>query len=52
MSVEEITNELKELTKYPRFIDFTNYWYLDERGVYRKEIWGVKMVIWSRYSIL
>lgn len=43
MSVDEITNELKELTKYPRFIDFTNYWYLDERGVYRKgDLGGVK----------
>lgn len=43
MSNDEITNELKELTKYPRFIDFTNYWYLDERGVYRKDnLGGVK----------
>lgn len=32
----EITDELKELTKYPRFIDFTNYWYFDEKGLYRK----------------
>lgn len=40
---EEITNELKELTKYPRFIDFSNYWYLDERGLYRKDnLGGVK----------
>ncbi|MER2007569.1 MAG: site-specific DNA-methyltransferase [Psychrobacillus sp.] len=39
----EITNELKELTKYPRFLDFTNYWYLDERGIYRKgDLGGVK----------
>lgn len=33
---DEITDELKELTKYPRFIDFTNYWYFDERGLYSK----------------
>ena len=33
---EEITEELKTLTKYPRFIDFTNYWYFDERGLYSK----------------
>lgn len=40
---DEITLELKELTKYPRFIDFVNYWYLDERGVYRKgDLGGVK----------
>ena len=40
---EEITEELKELTNYPRFIDFTNYWYLDERGLYRKDnLGGVK----------
>lgn len=40
---EEITKELKELTKYPRFIDFTNYWYFDEKGLYRKDnLGGVK----------
>nr|WP_126600917.1 site-specific DNA-methyltransferase [Actinobacillus delphinicola] len=40
---DEITAELKELTKYPRFIDFTNYWYFDERGLYRKgDLGGVK----------
>lgn len=33
---EEITAELKTLTNYPRFLDFTNYWYFDERGLYRK----------------
>lgn len=33
---EDITQELKELTKYPRFIDFTNYWYFDNKGVYAK----------------
>lgn len=39
----EISDELKQLTKYPRFIDFTNYWYIDERGLYRKDnIGGVK----------
>ena len=43
LSNEEITYELKELTKYPRFIDFTNYWYFDERGLYRKgDLGGVK----------
>lgn len=36
----EITEELKELTKYPRFIDFVNYWYVDKRGVYRKDNLG------------
>lgn len=43
---DEITDELKQLTKYPRFVDFTNYWYLDNkdnRGVYRKDnLGGVK----------
>ena len=40
---ETITEELKTLTKYPRFIDFTNYWYFDERGLYRKDnLGGVK----------
>ena len=43
MPTEEITEELKTLTKYPRFIDFTNYWYFDNRGLYRKDnIGGVK----------
>ena len=40
---ETITEELKTLTKYPRFIDFTNYWYFDEKGLYRKDnLGGVK----------
>lgn len=40
---DEITEELKQLTKYPRFVDFVNYWYLDDRGVYRKgDLGGVK----------
>ena len=30
MSNEQITEELKTLTNYPRFMDFTNYWYFDE----------------------
>lgn len=43
LNKEEITNELKNLTKYPRFIDFTNYWYIDERGIYQKgDLGGVK----------
>ncbi|MED5076604.1 site-specific DNA-methyltransferase [Geobacillus stearothermophilus] len=43
LSNEQITEELKQLTKYPRFIDFVNYWYVDERGVYRKDnLGGVK----------
>lgn len=43
ISNDQITEELKRLTKYPRFIDFTNYWYVDERGVYRKDnIGGIK----------
>lgn len=43
LSEGEIVNELKQLTKYPRFIDFMNYWYLDERGVYSKaDLGGVK----------
>ena len=36
LTSEEVTAELKELTNYPRFVDFVNYWYVDERGVYRK----------------
>lgn len=40
LSNEEITEELKQLTKYPRFVDFVNYWYVDERGVYRKDNLG------------
>lgn len=43
MTKEEITSELKILTRYPRFIDFTNYWYFDDRGLYRKDnLGGVK----------
>lgn len=43
LSNDKITEELKMLTKYPRFIDFTNYWYFDERGLYRKDnLGGVK----------
>ncbi|CEM63424.1 site-specific DNA-methyltransferase [Treponema phagedenis] len=43
LSHDEITEELKELTKYPRFIDFTNYWYFDDRGLYQKaDLGGVK----------
>ena len=39
----EITQELKQLTNYPRFIDFTNYWYFDDRGLYQKaDLGGVK----------
>lgn len=36
LTADEITEELKSLTKYPRFIDFTNYWYFDEKGLYSK----------------
>lgn len=36
LSSDAITEELKCLTKYPRFIDFTNYWYFDEKGLYSK----------------
>lgn len=36
LTAEEITEELKCLTKYPRFIDFTNYWYFDKHGLYSK----------------
>lgn len=43
LSDDEITEELKQLTKYPRFIDFTNYWYFDDRGLYAKDnLGGVK----------
>lgn len=43
LSLNEITLELKQLTKYPRFVDFVNYWYFDERGLYRKgDLGGVK----------
>ena len=40
LTPEEITAELKELTNYPRFVDFVNYWYVDERGVYMKDNLG------------
>ena len=40
LSPEAITDELKTLTKYPRFIDFTNYWYFDSRGLYMKDNLG------------
>lgn len=36
LSNDEITEELKALTKYPRFADFTNYWYFDSHGLYAK----------------
>ncbi len=36
LTPNEISEELKALTKYPRFIDFTNYWYFDENGLYSK----------------
>ena len=40
LSDDELTQELKELTKRPRFIDFVNYWHADQhvriRGIYRK----------------
>jgi adenine-specific DNA-methyltransferase len=40
---DQIADELKELTKYPRFVDFVNYWYVDDRGLYRKgDLGGVK----------
>jgi adenine-specific DNA-methyltransferase len=43
LSPERIAEELKELTKYPRFVDFVNYWYVDERGLYRKgDLGGVR----------
>ncbi len=43
LTPDEITEELKTLTKYPRFIDFTNYWYFDDNGLYRKDnLGGVK----------
>lgn len=43
LSTDEISEELKLLTKYPRFIDFVNYWYFDERGLYQKaDMGGVK----------
>ena len=38
-----VTEELKQLTDYPRFTDFVNYWHIDDRGVYRKgDLGGVK----------
>ncbi len=43
LSEDLISEELKILTKYPRFLDFTNYWYFDETGLYRKgDLGGVK----------
>lgn len=40
MSLTEISEELKTLTKYPRFMDFTNYWYFDEKWLYMKDNMG------------
>jgi adenine-specific DNA-methyltransferase len=40
LSNDEISEELKTLTKYPRFIDFTNYWYFDDKGLYMKDNLG------------
>lgn len=40
LSAEEITEEPKTLTKYPRFTDFVNYWYFDERGALSKGGYG------------
>jgi adenine-specific DNA-methyltransferase len=43
LSRDRIAEELKELTKYPRFVDFVNYWYVDDRGLYRKgDLGGVR----------
>jgi adenine-specific DNA-methyltransferase len=43
LAPERVTEELKELTKYPRFVDFVNYWYVDARGLYRKgDLGGVR----------
>lgn len=36
LAAEELTEELKELIRYPRFMDMTNYHNVDERGVYQK----------------
>ena len=52
LTPDEITEELKTLTKYPRFVDFTNYWYFDERGLYSKgDLGGVpngnKQPLWN-----
>ena len=52
LTLDEITEELKTLTKYPRFVDFTNYWYFDERGLYSKgDLGGVpngnKQPLWN-----
>lgn len=52
LTLDEITEELKTLTKYPRFVDFTNYWYFDERGLYSKgDLGGVpngnKQQLWN-----
>ena len=40
LTAEQITEELKQLTSYPRFHDFVNYWYFDERGLYCKDNLG------------
>jgi adenine-specific DNA-methyltransferase len=43
LAPDRIADELKELTKYPRFVDFVNYWYVDARGLYRKgDLGGVR----------
>lgn len=36
LSGDALTEELKELTRYPRFMDMTNYHNVDARGVYQK----------------
>ena len=43
LSSEEIADELRALTKYPRFYDFDHYYYCDDKGVFRAgPIGGVK----------
>lgn len=37
ISLEEIEEELKILTKYPRFYDFDHYYYCDDVDVYRTD---------------
>lgn len=35
LSSEKIANELRALTKYPKFYDFDHYYYCDDKGVFR-----------------
>ncbi len=37
MALSEIENEMKALTKYPRFYEFDHFYYCDDNGVYQTD---------------